>query len=133
MQQVGPDQRQVLDPDEHVQVDGALGLEFEAVDVGQQIGLAGLLLGAEEVLLPAVGVGSGQVASGYLLKHVSHVEHLQQREVCWLQAVLLSDLLEEAGPRKCSLVRTYGDKERGKSVLANRIQQVQVLPLPVGS
>ena len=55
MQQVGPDQRQVLDPDQHVQVDGASGLELRAVEVGQQIGLAGLLLVAEEVLLPLVG------------------------------------------------------------------------------
>ena len=84
------------------------------------------------MLPPVVRVGPGQIASGHLLEHVRYMQGLQQRQVCGLQAVFLSDLVDEAGPRKGPLIGTDGEEEGRKTVLSDCIQQVQMLPLPVG-
>ena len=113
-------------------MEGVSGLELHPVEVRLQIGLGRLLLIIEDMVAPAVTVGSGQIPSSHLLQHVRYVEGLQQRQVCWLQAVFLSDLLQETRPRKGPLVRADGKKEGWEPVLPDSIQQVQILLLPVG-
>ena len=81
-------------------------------------------------MLP-VGVGSRQITSGDLLQHVAHVEGFQQRQVCRLKTVVLSNFFHKPQPWKCPFVQTYANEEGGKTILAHGIQQVQVLPLPV--
>ena len=97
----------------------------------QEEDVHGLLLVAEDVLAPAVGVNAGEITPGHLLKDVSNVEGFKKGQISRLQTVLLPDLLQEPRPREGPLVRTDRDKERRETVLADSIQQIQMLPLPV--
>ena len=53
-----------------------------------------------------------------LFQYVTHVQGFQYWHICWLFGVLLSTLLQEGRPGERPLVRTNGDKERGKTVLS---------------
>ena len=77
VQQVGPDQRDVLNTDQHVQVQCSPFLKFEAVEVSQDIAGRRSLGVAEQLLPPAIGISTRKVASGSLLQVVGHVERLQ--------------------------------------------------------
>ena len=60
MQQVGPDQGQVLDLDQHVQMEVSSQLKLKPVKVG----VGGLLLVVEDVLTPLVAVCTWRSAQG---------------------------------------------------------------------
>ena len=61
------------------------------------------------------------------------MQGLQDWKIRGLQAVVLANVLDEGRPRERPLIRTYGKEEGWKAVLADGINQVEVLPLPVSS
>ena len=123
MKEVGPDQGQVLDPDQHMEMQRTPRLELEAIKVGNDVSLHGLLGVPKYVVTPPVGVCPGEIPTGDLLKDVRHVQGLEHWEVRGFLAVLLAYLLDEARPGKGQLVRADSYEEGGKPILADGVYQ----------
>jgi len=86
---------------------------------------------AKDVATPAVGVRASKISPGDLLKDVSHVQGFQDRQVSRLLTVVLTDLLDEAGPRKGPFIWTDRQEKGWVTILADSVYQEQVLPAPV--
>ena len=67
MKEVGPDQ------DQHMEMQRTPRLKLEAIKVGYDVSLHGLLGVSKYVLMPAVGVCPGKIPMGDLLKDVHNV------------------------------------------------------------
>ena len=113
MQEVGTDQGQVLDPDQHMEMQRTPGLELEMIKVRYHVSLHGLLTVAKYVLMPTVVVCPGKIPTGDLL----------HGEVRGFLAVLLAYLLNEARPGKHPLVRADRYEERREPILADSVYQ----------
>ena len=113
VQQVSPDEGDVLDPHQHVQVQSAPLLEFKSVEVGDQVSRGWCLGVAKHLLPPAVAIGPGQVAPGYLFQDVGHMQRLQCVYIGGLQRLILTQILEE-GQGKVHLYELMVMKNEGK-------------------
>ena len=133
MEEVSTYGSDVFHPHQHIKMKGAAFLELEAVEVGQHVAVGGVACVAKEVLMPAVAVPPSDVPPGNLLQGVRHVKGLKNGQVSRLKGLVLPKMFNEGWPGKCPLVWADRQEEWWIAVLADGIEQVEVLPLPVGS